>query len=193
MCPSSTAPVSGWASSRAYNRQRRERHALLGAAPRQRSTYRARACKSTSVGRGRPPTPASAILKGGPASIRRCNVLGRIIKRQRVNVVCPTFCDVTSMQQSHAHEPMTNHQRNGRPLVLRECQELRREITTATPHARARTSLTEANTSVAACHDAVSQPAAAARGSIRAPVPLSSTIPSAKYSGAGSSLMFWNA
>jgi hypothetical protein len=98
------------------------------------------------------------------------------------------------------HEPMTNHQWNGRPLVLRECQELRREITTdialnATRDApcSARTSLTEANTSVAACHDAVSQPAAAARGSLRAPVPLSSTIPSAKYSGAGSSLMFWNA
>jgi hypothetical protein len=93
---------------------------------------------------------------------------------------------------------MTNHQWNGRPLVLRECQELRREITTdialnATRDApcSARTSLTEANTSVAACHDAVSQPAAAARGSLRAPLPLSSTIPSAKYSGAGSSLMFW--
>ena len=52
--------------------------------------------------RGRPPTPASAISKDGPASIRRCNVLGRIIKRQRVIVVYPTFCDVTSMQQSHA-------------------------------------------------------------------------------------------
>ena len=89
MCPSSTAPVSGWASSRAYNGSSASVIALLGAAPRQRSTYGARACKSTSVGRGRPPTPASAILKGGPASIRRCNVLGRIIKRQRVIVVYP--------------------------------------------------------------------------------------------------------
>ena len=29
-----------------------------------------------------------------------------------------------------AHQPVTNHQRNGRPLVLRECQELRCKVTT---------------------------------------------------------------
>ena len=57
-------------------------------------------------------------------------MFGSIIKRERVIVVRSTFCDVTSMQRGHAHESVTNHQWNGRPLVLCECQELRREVTT---------------------------------------------------------------
>ena len=42
--------------------------------------------------------------------------------------MCSTFRDVACIQQRHAHEAMTDHERTCRPLPLGERQELRRKL-----------------------------------------------------------------
>src|SRR5262252_3046467 len=55
-------------------------------------------------------------------------MLGWIIKRDRAIEMRSHIRDVTGRQQGHAHETMPDHERNGRPLPLRERKELRRKL-----------------------------------------------------------------
>jgi hypothetical protein len=61
---------------------------------------------------------------------RQQTMLGRIVKRDRLIKVSPAGGDVPRSQQGNSHEAMPNHERDCRPLLLRERQELRREIAT---------------------------------------------------------------
>ena len=54
------------------------------------------------------------------------NRRGRIVKRERLIKVSQAFRDVP--RRHYPHHAMPNHQRDCRPLLLRERQELRREI-----------------------------------------------------------------
>src|SRR6516165_7715938 len=55
-------------------------------------------------------------------------MLGRIIKRDRAIEMRSRIRDVPGRQQGHTHEAMPDHERNGRPLRLRERQELCRKL-----------------------------------------------------------------
>jgi hypothetical protein len=48
----------------------------------------------------------------------------RIVKRDRLIEMRPTFRDTSSNQQGSAHQAMPDHERNGRPLLLSERHEL---------------------------------------------------------------------
>ena len=61
-------------------------------------------------------------------SRRQRTMLGRIVKRDRLIEMRSAFRDVSRTQQGHAHEAMPDHERNGRPLLLGERQELRRKL-----------------------------------------------------------------
>ena len=51
-------------------------------------------------------------------------MLGRIVKRHRLIVVRSAFRDVSRFQQGSAHKAMPDHERDCRPLLLSERQEL---------------------------------------------------------------------
>ena len=55
-------------------------------------------------------------------------MLGRIVKRDRLIEMRSAFRDVSRKQQGNAHEAMPDHERDGRPLLLGERQELRRKL-----------------------------------------------------------------
>jgi hypothetical protein len=55
-------------------------------------------------------------------------MLGRIVKRDRLVEVRSPLCDIPRMQQGSAHETMPDHERDCRPLLLGERQELHRSI-----------------------------------------------------------------
>jgi len=57
-------------------------------------------------------------------------MLGRVVERDRLIQVSPAFWDAHPSALRHSHEAMPNHERDCRPLLLRERQELRREIAT---------------------------------------------------------------
>ena len=59
---------------------------------------------------------------------RQRTMLGRIIKRDRVIEMRPSFCDVSRGQQGSAHDAMPDHERDGCSLFLGERQELRRKL-----------------------------------------------------------------
>ena len=61
-------------------------------------------------------------------SRRQRTMLGRIVKRDRLIEMRSAFRDVSRMQQGHAHEAMPDHERDCRPLLLGERQELRRKL-----------------------------------------------------------------
>ena len=61
-------------------------------------------------------------------SRRQRTMLGRIVKRDRLIEVCSAFRDVSRKQQGRAHEAMSDHERDCRPLLLGERQELRRKL-----------------------------------------------------------------
>src|SRR5664279_385375 len=53
-----------------------------------------------------------------------------IVEGDGLIVVCSTLRDTSRQQRGIAHDAMPNHNWDCRPLLLRERQELRREITT---------------------------------------------------------------
>ena len=55
-------------------------------------------------------------------------MLGRIVKRERAIEMLSAFRDVSREQQGNAHEAMPDHERDRRPLLLGERQELRCEL-----------------------------------------------------------------
>jgi hypothetical protein len=55
-------------------------------------------------------------------------MLGRIVKRDRPIEMRPALRDIPSRRQGHAHGVMPDHERDFRPLLLGEPQELRRKI-----------------------------------------------------------------
>jgi len=57
-------------------------------------------------------------------------MLGRIIKPDRPIQVSPAPHDVPGKEQGSSHDAMLDHERDCRPLLLRKCEELRREIAT---------------------------------------------------------------
>ena len=52
---------------------------------------------------------------------------GRIVERDRPIAMRAAFRDVPGAHQGSAHKAMSDHERDGSPLLLCECQELRRE------------------------------------------------------------------
>ena len=61
-------------------------------------------------------------------SRRQRTMLGRIVKRERLIEVRSSFRDVSRTQQGNTHEAMPDHERDRRPLLLGERQELRRKL-----------------------------------------------------------------
>ena len=55
-------------------------------------------------------------------------MLGRIVERERLIEMRSAVRDVSREQQGSPHEAMPNHERDGRPLLLGERQELRRKV-----------------------------------------------------------------
>ena len=55
-------------------------------------------------------------------------MLGRIVKRDRLIEMRPALRDVSRHQQGDTHQAMPDHERDCRPLLLGERQELRRKL-----------------------------------------------------------------
>src|ERR1035437_1925252 len=55
-------------------------------------------------------------------------MLGGSVKPDRLIVIPPAFRDVSRKQYRHSHEAMPNHERDWRPLLFGERQELRRKV-----------------------------------------------------------------
>ena len=66
-------------------------------------------------------------------SRRQRTMLGRIVKRDRlIQVRRPSAMSPVNSKEI-AHEAMPDHERDCRPLLLRERQELRRKVATTSP------------------------------------------------------------
>ena len=61
-------------------------------------------------------------------SRRQRTMLGRIVKRDRAIEMRSPLRDVSRIRQGDAHEAMPDHERDCRPLLLGERQELRRKL-----------------------------------------------------------------
>ena len=55
-------------------------------------------------------------------------MLGRIVKGERLIEVRSGFSNISRKRQCDPHEAMRDHERDGRPLLLGERQELRRKL-----------------------------------------------------------------
>ena len=55
-------------------------------------------------------------------------MLHGIVKRYRAIKVHSAFCYLACVQQRHAHKAMADHQRDCGPLLLGQCDDLRREV-----------------------------------------------------------------
>src|SRR5208282_1003573 len=74
-----------------------------------------------------------SVLTGHPSVLTRAcrqrTMLARIVKRERLIVVCSSCRDIPRAHQGIAHEAMPDHERDCRSFLFRERHVLRRKLT----------------------------------------------------------------